>query len=100
MRRRLPWATAALGAALLVAGTLVFAITDPPRPAAFGWSAYAPLSTEQAYASRLSLTFDDGAVVWGGQQLVGGGIGVAGLLLLAALAGWALGRRPVRTSAP
>ncbi|WP_029430462.1 hypothetical protein [Blastococcus sp. URHD0036] len=94
-RRVLPWAIGALAVALLVAGALVFATTDPAVPLDFGWSAYAPLAEETttAYSSTLSVIFDDGSVVWSDGQLLGAGLGVGGLLLLAGLAGWGVGRR-------
>lgn len=97
MRRVLPWATAGLAVALLVAGVLVFATSEPVRPVDFGWYAYAPLSPrpEVAFDSTLEITFedDDGAVAWSGGQLLGAGLAGTGLLLLAVLTGWALGRR-------
>jgi heme/copper-type cytochrome/quinol oxidase subunit 1 len=87
----------ALGVALLVTGAVVFATTDPVRPVDFGWYAYAPLSEEQAaYSSTLRIAFDDGRVVWTGGRLVGAGLVVAGLLVLAGLTGWAVGRRAGR----
>jgi heme/copper-type cytochrome/quinol oxidase subunit 1 len=98
MRRALPWSTAALAVALLVAGVVLFATTDPARPADFGWYAYQPLPAESSgpYSSTLTLTFDDGSVLWSDGQLLGAGLVVAGLLLLAVLAGWAVGRRAPR----
>ena len=104
MRRVLPWATAVLAVALLVAGALVFVTTDPATPTDFGRYAYEPLpsSTPAPYTSTLTLAFDDGRVVWSDGRLLGaglgvGGLGVGGLLLAAGLGGWAVGRRPRRT---
>jgi heme/copper-type cytochrome/quinol oxidase subunit 1 len=99
VRRVLPWATAVLGLALVVSGARVSATADPARPTAFGWYAYAPLAEETtaAYSSTLDLTFGDGGtVVWSDGQVLGAALVVGGLLLLAALAGWAVGRRVPR----
>ena len=93
MRRALPWLSAGLGLALVVAGVVVFAATNRTPVGDFGWTAYAPLEPE-AYASDLTLTFDDTwTVLWTRGHLLGAGLVVAGLLVVAALGGWLLGRR-------
>ena len=99
MRRAGPWLVGALGAVLLVAGIVVFALADA---AGFGWTAYtasyAPLEAD-AYSSELSLTFSEGSVLWSGQHALGAGSVVAGLLVLVGLGGWLLGRRSARSGA-
>ena len=99
MRRGLPWVVALLGLLLVVGGIALFAAGN--RPADFGWTSYAPLSPVQdAYESRLQLTFDDGpAVLWTRTSAFGAGTAVCGLLVLAGMAGWGAGRRsaPTRT---
>ncbi|MGY1793875.1 hypothetical protein ACI796_07810 [Geodermatophilus sp. SYSU D00525] len=97
MRRVLPWAVAALGLALAVAGVAVFWWTNTRPPSSAGWTAYAPLEeVEAAFESTLTLTSGPGTVVWGTGHLVGAGLAVAGALVLAAVGGWALGRRSAR----
>jgi hypothetical protein len=102
MRRVLPWLTAGLGVALVVAGALVSVATRPAMPVDAGWYAYAPLlpEIEVAYGSTLDLSFDGGTVVWSHGGLLGAGLAVAGLLLLAGLAGWAIGHRGRRKAVP
>ncbi|RBY88285.1 hypothetical protein [Blastococcus sp. TF02A-26] len=101
MRRVLPWATAGLAVALVVAGALVSAATQPAMPVDVGWYAYTPLSPQQeVYSSTLDLAFDGGTVVWSRGGLVGAALVVAGLLVLAVLTGWAVGRRGRGRSAP
>jgi hypothetical protein len=90
MSRGLPWAVGVLGIVLVVGGVGLFAVGN--QPADFGWTAYQPLP--DAYNSQLQLTFDDGpAVLWTRTSAVGAGIALFGLLVLAALAGWVVGRR-------
>ena len=96
MRRALPWVVAAMGLALLVTGVALYATGDRARPSAMGWFAYEPLPLEVAYESRLSLTYDDGDVLWAHEQLVGAVVAVLGLLALTAVGGWAVGRRTAR----
>ena len=97
MRRALPWAVAVLGAALAVAGVAVFWWTNTRSPTVTHDGSYAPLlPADSAYESRLTLTFDGGAVLWETGHLVGAGLLVAGALVLAAAGGWALGRRSAR----
>ena len=95
MRRALPWVVAAVGLVLVVAGLVVFVIADRAPVGDFGWYAYAPLEPgTAAYDSTLRLSFDDGwTVLWTARHLLGAGLLVAGLLVLAALGGWLLGRR-------
>ena len=102
MRRAVPWIAGLLGAGLLTAGVVVFVVANSSD---FGWTAYtasyAPLEPADAYDSTLQLTFSDGAVLWSRRHLLGAGLAVAGLLVLAALGGWLLGRsRRVRPAGP
>lgn len=96
MRRFLPAGAAVLGAALVVAGVVVFVAANRSGVTSdFGWSSYAPLQPEGAYDSRLALTFSDRwSVLWTGLHLLGALLAVAGLLVLTGLGGWFLGRRP------
>ncbi|WP_336029460.1 hypothetical protein [Geodermatophilus sp. FMUSA9-8] len=96
MRRGLPWAVAAFGLSLVVAGIAVFWWTNTHPVPPSGWSAYAPLEADRAYESRLTLTVDSGWVSWSGGHLTGAGLAVVGALVLAGLGGWALGRRSGR----
>lgn len=97
MRRTVPWLVALVGAALVVAGVVAFAVADSGEVAAdFGWTAYTPLESERAYDSRLVLFFDDGSLLWTRRHQVGAGLAVVGLLVLTGLAGWLLGRRTRR----
>jgi hypothetical protein len=95
VRRFLPGAAAALGAALVLAGVIVFEVANRSgSPLEFGWSAYAPLEPSVAYQSDVSLNFSDRwAVLWTGTHLLGAALIVLGLLTLTAVGGWLLGRR-------
>jgi len=94
VRRAAPWLVAGLGAALVVAGGLVFAAGDH-GPLDFGWTSYTPLQeTQSAYLS--AVTFADGTVVWTGQRVLGAALLALGLLLLTGVGGWLLGRRAGR----
>ena len=91
MSRGLPWAVAVLGMSSVVGGVVLFVVGN--QPGDFGWTAYSPAPSE-AYRSTLELTFDDGpAVLWTQTSVLGAGLAVLGLLLLAGLAGWAIGVR-------
>jgi hypothetical protein len=93
VNRALPWAVALLGLVLVAGGVVLFVAGN--QPVDFGWSAYTPLPpVRDAYESSLQLTFDDGpAVLWTRTAALGAGIAGVGLLVLAGLAGWAVGRR-------
>lgn len=95
MRRWAPALLAALGAGLVVAGAVVFAVANRSGvPLDFGWAAYTPLESQVAYRSELTLDFDDRwTVLWTGRHLAGALLVVAGLLLLTAVGGWWVGRR-------
>jgi heme/copper-type cytochrome/quinol oxidase subunit 1 len=98
VRRAIPWLVAGIGAALAVAGVLVFAVANR-GPADFGWSSYAPLQeTQSAYVS--AVTFSEGSVLWTGQHLLGAGLLVVGLLVLTGALAWLLGRRAGRRETP
>ncbi len=100
MRRALPWSAALLGGALVVGGGIVFALANG-SPADLGWAAYTPVEETGAYQSSLTVTFAGGGVLWAGQHVLGAGLVVAGLLVLAGVGGWLLGRRSGRRgSAP
>jgi heme/copper-type cytochrome/quinol oxidase subunit 1 len=98
VRRVLPGAVTVLGAALLTAGVVVFAVANRSgAPTDFGWTAYAPLEPQVAYQSELTLSFGDRwTVLWTGTHLLGAVLAVVGLLVLAGVAGWLLGRRSGR----
>ncbi|NEK58388.1 hypothetical protein GCU56_10945 [Geodermatophilus sabuli] len=103
MRRAAPWVVAGLGGLLAVAGVVVFWLANTATWTVYGGS-YAPLVPEgspAAYQSRLVLGVD-GSVLWTWRHAAGAGLLVLGLLLLAAVGGWALGRRSGRrdTSGP
>lgn len=77
----------AAGSALSVAGVVVLAVASA-RPVSFGWFTYAPLS---------DTTFTpDGVHLFSTASLVGAGVLVLGLLVLAAWLGYRRGvrRRP------
>jgi heme/copper-type cytochrome/quinol oxidase subunit 1 len=95
MRRLLPAVVAALGVALAGSGVVVFAVANRSgTPADFGWSAYAPLEPQVGHQSRLTVSFSDRwTVLWTGGHLLGALLLVLGLLVLAAVGGWLLGRR-------
>ena len=108
MRRVQPGVLALLGFVLLVAGVTVFNVVDR-GPADTGWTAYtgsyAPLEEgeprryvemDEAYTSELTVSLD-GVLPWTAGHLLGAGLVVVGLLLLAALAGWWFGRRQGRS---
>jgi hypothetical protein len=91
--RDLPWAVGVSGLGLVVGGVALFVVGN--RQAEVGWTAYGPdLGASDAYESRLQLTFIDGPVVlWTWTSALGAGLALLGLLLLAALTGWVVGRR-------
>jgi len=98
MRRAVPWLVGGLGAALVVAGVLVFAAANR-GPADFGWAAYAPLQeTQTSYVN--GVVFSEGSVLWTRQHLLGAGLLVLGLLVLTAILAWLLGRRAGRRTTP
>jgi hypothetical protein len=92
MRRVGPWLVGVTGGLLVVVGVLLFAWANTPGAGDVGWAAYAPLEPD-AYSSSLTLTFSEGTVLWTPQHAVGAGLVVLGLLVLAGLGGWSLGRR-------
>jgi cytochrome b subunit of formate dehydrogenase len=94
VRRALPWILTGLGAALLVTGVALFWLANL-QPA--GWTAYSASSAPlAAYRSSLTVSFDGGSVLWTGRHLLAAGLAVLGLLVLAAVGGWLLGRRAGR----
>jgi hypothetical protein len=96
VRRAAPWLTAGAGTALVVAGVVVFWWANTARWVTYGGS-YEPLvpGAPSAYESRLVLGVD-GAVLWTWRHAAGAGLVVLGLLVLAAVGGWLLGRRAGR----
>ena len=95
MKRAVPGVVAFLGLGLLLAGIAVFADANRSPIGDFGWTGYAPLEPGPAD----TFTFVDTSawmVSWTGGHLVGAGLAVLGLLVLAAVGGWALGRRSGR----
>ena len=89
----LPWLALALGVVLAGAGVAVFWATNlAPPPGGAGWTAYAPLEAGDPVPPGLGrgVTW---TVTWTGGHLVGAALLLLGLLVLAALGGWALGRR-------
>jgi hypothetical protein len=98
VRRVLPWAVTALGLALVVTGIVVSWRENRPGTVVYG-GGYAPLTPGSAYESSLELTYDRVDVLWTAGHLVGAGLAVAGALVLAAVGGWALGRRTARRTA-
>ncbi len=94
MSGRGPALLGGLGGTLIAAGVTVFWMTNRARGGVgdFGWSAYAPL---ERGADPGALFGGDGwAVLWTAGHLAGAALGILGLLILAALAGWRIGRRP------
>ena len=83
MRRLLPWLVAVAGLALLVTGVLLYA-TGGTGEEVYAAS-YAPLTG----TSRT-------AYLHTGQEVTGAVCAAAGAVVLAAVGGWAVGRRTVR----
>jgi hypothetical protein len=89
--RRLPVVIAALGWALVALGITVFwSANRGGETHDFGWSAYTP---PQPGEPLPVLFLGEGTVLWTRGHLLGAGLVVVGLLVLAALAGWWFGRR-------
>ena len=92
----LPWRTGAFGLVLVIVGIAVFAAANRHgSPADFGWYAYAPLDPSSGpYSSSWEIVFgsDSWQVLWTGGHLLGAGLVVAGVLVLAASGGFVLGR--------
>jgi hypothetical protein len=95
VRRALPWLGAGLGVVLAAAGVAVFWATNLSGGGAGGgggrWAAYAPLEPGDPPPPGAGWQ-----VSWTGGHLLGAALLVAGLLVLAAVAGWLLGRRSAR----
>ncbi|WP_299957821.1 hypothetical protein [uncultured Modestobacter sp.] len=99
MRRAAPRLVLALGAVLCALGVALFRRANRPGPPTDGgWASYTPLPADTAaFQSSLTLSFDDRwSVLWTAGHVAGAALVVAGLLLLAGLSGWALGRRRAR----
>lgn len=89
MRRRLPAVTAVVALVSVTAGVVLVLTADVRADGAVGWFAYGDAAVEQAMQradSRFWIEAEDSA-------LVGAALVVVGLLALAALAGWLVGRR-------
>jgi hypothetical protein len=91
VRRALPWLLLGLAVVLAAAGVAVFWATNLAPVGGVGWSAYAPLEPGGPFPPAA-----DWLVLWTGGHLLGAGLLVLGLLVLAAVGGWLLGRRSPR----
>jgi LPXTG-motif cell wall-anchored protein len=92
MRHVQPRLMGALGVLLVVAGAVVFAEASGGLDV-MTYDAVHP-EPESAYGSTLALSFDGGPLLaWTAGQAVGAALVVLGLLALAGLGGWWLGRR-------
>lgn len=75
------WLLVGFAVVLVVIGASVLLLS----PATFGWTLDAPLSGESfSFSGMYPLT---------PERATGGALAILGLLLIAAIAGWALGRR-------
>ncbi|SDD07176.1 hypothetical protein SAMN05660690_3301 [Geodermatophilus telluris] len=79
-----------LGLALVGAGVLVSRQAGTAPPAVAHSGSYAPLTATDAYGGGRTGGW---AVTWTTGSLVGAALAVLGLLVLAAVGGWVLGRR-------
>ena len=91
MRRALPWLVAGLGVVLAAGGVALFWATNLSGGGGVGWAAYAPLTAGDPVPPGAGWQ-----VVWTRGHLVGAVLVGAGLLVLAAVGGWLLGRRSTR----
>ncbi|MBA8817571.1 heme/copper-type cytochrome/quinol oxidase subunit 1 [Microbacterium halimionae] len=92
--RKLLIAVAAVSAILVVAGALVFLqqqFLQAQNPASFGWFAYQPLANQ--------VFFGPDTVVLSSSAVWGGVVCAVGVVGLAALLGFVLGRRGRRAAA-
>lgn len=89
--RRFLWL--ALGLLLVGAGVAVALTADPPGSQDFGWFAYTPL--QESPGPDWTMTWDDGtrALIVTPGHLVGAGVAVLGVLVLATDVAYRLGRR-------
>ena len=99
--RRAPVLVGALGWVLMAAGITAFWLAN--RPGEAGWTAYTgsyePLQPGGSSAYESVLLLSDGwTVLWTGTTLLGAALLVLGLVVLAGLAGWLIGRRAGRPS--
>jgi hypothetical protein len=97
--RRAPLLLGVLVWVLVAAGVTVFWFADRAGgPAGTGYTgSYEPLppAGSEAYRSVLFLSYDEWTVLWTSTHLVGAGLLMGGLLVLAGLVGWLIGRRRV-----
>ncbi|HLM04311.1 MAG TPA: hypothetical protein VK402_03860 [Blastococcus sp.] len=95
MRRAVPGILAFLGLALVMAGIAVFAAANHASVPDFGWTSYAPLEPQVPgpFDTSTYAYAPDWTVLWTAGHLAGAGLAVLGLLVLAGVCGWALGRR-------
>jgi hypothetical protein len=94
MRRVLPGALALAGFGLVLAGVIAFDLANQPSHDVGPSSALLEPGTGRAYQSVITVTYGDRwTVLWTGGHLLGAGLVVLGLLVLAGVAGWWLGRR-------
>lgn len=80
-----------LGAVLVVGGVGV-ALTSRAAPTDVGWFAYTPLDQDAAWAMEWSGSGSE-AVIVARRQVVGWVVAAGGLVVLAAVLGYRLGRR-------
>ena len=100
MRQRLPRLVGVLGGLLAIVGIIVFVLASGGPDVVVYDGSYEPLDTDSAYDSSLTLDVGEGFLVaWSTQQALGAALAVSGLLVLAALGGWLLGRRAVPRAA-
>lgn len=85
MRRRIVlWVLLVAAVVLILVGTAILLFS----PVEFGWTAYTPLSGESfSFTGMYPLT---------AARAAGVGTAVAGLLVVAGVVGWTLGRRSTR----
>jgi hypothetical protein len=97
VRRVVPGIVAALAVVLVLTGIAVFAAANS-GPADAGRTGYAPLEpgTPGPFDTTTYVSAPDRAVLWTAGHVLGAGIVVVGVLLLAAVGGWLLGRRAGR----
>jgi hypothetical protein len=102
MRRAAPLLMAGAALGLVVVGVAVFAVADrrPVEPFAAYSGSYEPLPETFPADSSLVVTAAEDAVLWTGGHVLGAGLVVMALLVMAAIGGWSLGRRRQSSRTP